>query len=172
MFRHIVSTVTVSYCGHLYRCPHRGFTFQRLVHQRVHGLGDAYDSCEHDAPPVSGEAVGGRDSDQAEQQADAECGQGGEAFGDVLLERLDQGRGDEGDDGCGQGGRVGDVHHGFLPVVGCRSVADPLAGIDEVGVGDAVGPRHGLPVAGEHAAEAVAGLDDVDTATRITGGYG
>lgn len=40
---------------------------QRLVHQRVHGLGDAYDGGEHDAPPVSGEAIGGRDGDDAEQ---------------------------------------------------------------------------------------------------------
>ena len=60
----------------------------------------------------------------------------------------------------------------FLPVIGCRSVADPLAGIDEVGVGDAVGLSHGLPVAGEHAAEAVAGVDDIDTVTRIAGGDG
>lgn len=92
--------------------------------------------------------------------------------GMYFLERLDQGRGDEGDDGCGQGGRVGDVHHGFLPVAGCRSVMDPLAGVDEVGVGDAVGSRHRLPVAGEHAAKAVAGFDDVDAATRVAGGCG
>lgn len=49
---------------------------------------------------------------------------------------------------------------------------DPLAGVDEVGVGDAVGPGHGLPVVGEYAAEAIAGFDDVDAATRIAGGCG
>lgn len=64
---------------------------ERLIHERVDGLGDADDAGEDDAPPVAVEAVGGGDGDDAEQDAHAEAGQAHVVGGDVLLERLHEG---------------------------------------------------------------------------------
>lgn len=64
------------------------FAVERLVDERVDGLCDADDAGEDDAPPVAGEAVGGGDGDDAEQDARTEAGQAHVVGGDVLLERL------------------------------------------------------------------------------------
>ena len=61
------------------------FAAERLIHQRVDGLGDADNAGEDDAPPVAVEAVGGGDSDHAEQDAHAETGQAHVGPGTVAL---------------------------------------------------------------------------------------
>lgn len=104
---------------------------ERLVDERVHGLCDADDTGEDDAPSVAVEAVGGGDGDDAEQDTHAEGRQAHVVGGDVLLERLNQRRRDEGDDagyrvaatdGCGVGVGVEDPPLGLAYLFHCAVV--------------------------------------------------
>lgn len=92
----------------------REFAVERLVDERVHGLGNADHASKDDTPCVGAvESAGGGDGDGAEQDGHCEGRKSDVSAGDVFLERLHERGHDQGHEPgceCGRGGNI----HGFL----------------------------------------------------------
>ena len=88
---------------------------ERLVDERVHGLGDTYYASERDAPCVGAvESAGGGDGDGAEQDGSCQRHESDVFAGNVLLEGLHDGGHNQAHESRCKRGCSGNIHRLLL----------------------------------------------------------